>query len=100
MTCLNCKSELDGHDYISVCQALEAGKVLHIKEHEVLDGSGKAVTMCAPVECKGIVGSDDRYVVLASLTPMLLVAKHHNFVVFNLVPFLPASRLTAIILLV
>lgn len=67
-------SELDGHDYFSVCQALEAGKVLHIKEHEVLDGSGKAVTMCAPVECKGIVGSDDRYVVLYLMTPMLLVA--------------------------
>ena len=43
-------------------QVLEAGKLLHIKEHEVFDGSGNAVKMAAPVECKGIVGSDDRSV--------------------------------------
>lgn len=41
-------------------QVLDAGKLLHIKEHEVIDGSGKKVKLCAPVECKGIVGSDDR----------------------------------------
>lgn len=44
-------------------QALEAGKKLHIKEHTVLDGAGKSITICAPVECKGIVVSDDRWVV-------------------------------------
>lgn len=29
----------------------------------MLDGTGKSITICAPVECKGIVGSDDRWVV-------------------------------------
>jgi protein TIF31 len=43
-------------------KALEAGKLLHIKEHTVLDAAGKGITLCAPVECKGIVGSDDRFV--------------------------------------
>ncbi|CAK9881826.1 unnamed protein product [Sphagnum jensenii] len=45
-------------------KALEAGKLLHIKEHTVLDGAGKGITLCAPVECKGIVGSDDRHYML------------------------------------
>ncbi|KAJ7545279.1 hypothetical protein O6H91_09G113600 [Diphasiastrum complanatum] len=45
-------------------KVLEAGKLIHIKEHEILDGSGNKVKMCAPVECKGIVGSDDRYYML------------------------------------
>lgn len=45
-------------------KVLEAGKLLHIKEHEVFDGSGNAVKMAAPVECKGIVGSDDRHYLL------------------------------------
>jgi protein TIF31 len=49
---------------VSPLQALEAGKLLHIKEHTVLDGAGKAITLCAPVECKGIVGSDDRHYML------------------------------------
>ena len=43
-----------------VFQVLEASKRLHLKEHTVLDGSGNAVKLAAPVECKGIVGSDDR----------------------------------------
>lgn len=30
----------------------------------MLDGVRKSVTLCAPMECKGIVGSDDKYVVL------------------------------------
>ncbi|XP_024538093.1 clustered mitochondria protein [Selaginella moellendorffii] len=45
-------------------KVVEAGKLLHIKEHEVLDGSGGKVKLCAPVECKGIVGSDNRYYIL------------------------------------
>ncbi|MCO5608325.1 hypothetical protein L7F22_062531 [Adiantum nelumboides] len=45
-------------------KVLEAGKLLHIKEHEVFDGSGAAVKMAAPVECKGIIGSDDRHYIL------------------------------------
>ncbi|KAG6557739.1 hypothetical protein Mapa_000505 [Marchantia paleacea] len=45
-------------------KVLEAGKLLHIKEHEVVDGSGNKVKLCAPVECKGIVGSDDRHYML------------------------------------
>ncbi|XP_051145536.1 clustered mitochondria protein-like isoform X2 [Andrographis paniculata] len=43
---------------------LEAAKRLHLKEHTVLDGSGNAVVLAAPVECKGIVGSDDRHYLL------------------------------------
>lgn len=39
---------------------LEAAKRLHLKEHTVLDESGNAFKLAAPVECKGIVGSDDR----------------------------------------
>jgi len=39
---------------------VEAAKRLHLKEHAVLDGSGNAFKLAAPVECKGIVGSDDR----------------------------------------
>lgn len=45
-------------------KVLEAAKLLHIKEHEVLDGSGAVVKMAAPVECKGIIGSDDRHYIL------------------------------------
>lgn len=45
-------------------KVLEAAKLLHIKEHEVLDGSCNKVKMAAPVECKGIVGSDDRHYLL------------------------------------
>ncbi|XP_078438775.1 tetratricopeptide repeat (TPR)-containing protein isoform X2 [Wolffia australiana] len=43
---------------------LEAAKRLHLKEHAVLDGSGNVVKLAAPVECKGIVGSDDRHYLL------------------------------------
>lgn len=45
-------------------KVLEAAKRLHIKEHLVLDGSGNPVKLAAPVECKGIVGSDDRHYLL------------------------------------
>ncbi|KAJ3694660.1 hypothetical protein LUZ60_000037 [Juncus effusus] len=45
-------------------KVVEAGKRLHLKEHEVLDGSGNPVKLAAPVECKGIVGSDDRHYLL------------------------------------
>ncbi|XP_058071287.1 clustered mitochondria protein isoform X2 [Magnolia sinica] len=45
-------------------KVLEAAKRLHLKEHTVLDGSGNAVRLAAPVECKGIVGSDDRHYLL------------------------------------
>ncbi|MCI29998.1 clustered mitochondria protein-like, partial [Trifolium medium] len=38
----------------------EAAKRLHLKEHSVLDGSGNVFKLAAPVECKGIVGGDDR----------------------------------------
>lgn len=41
-------------------KVLEAAKRLHLKEHTVLDGSGNVFKLAAPVECKGIVGSDDR----------------------------------------
>uniref|UniRef100_A0A2N9J6S9 Clu domain-containing protein n=2 Tax=Fagus sylvatica TaxID=28930 RepID=A0A2N9J6S9_FAGSY len=43
---------------------LEAAKRLHLKEHTVLDGSGNVFKLAAPVECKGIVGSDDRHYLL------------------------------------
>ncbi|KAL1300799.1 clustered mitochondria protein isoform X1 [Arachis hypogaea] len=42
----------------------EAAKCLHLKEHSVLDGSGNAFKLAAPVECKGIVGGDDRHYIL------------------------------------
>ncbi|OVA10333.1 Protein of unknown function DUF727 [Macleaya cordata] len=45
-------------------KVLEAAKRLHIKEHTVLDASGNAVKLAAPVECKGIVGCDDRHYLL------------------------------------
>lgn len=45
-------------------KVLEASKRLHIKEHTVLDGSGDVFKLAAPVECKGIVGSDDRHYLL------------------------------------
>lgn len=45
-------------------KVLEAAKRLHLKEHSVLDESGNAFKLAAPVECKGIVGSDDRHYLL------------------------------------
>ncbi|KAJ1383535.1 CLU domain [Sesbania bispinosa] len=42
----------------------EAAKHLHLKEHLVLDGSGNVFKLAAPVECKGIVGGDDRHYLL------------------------------------
>ncbi|KAH8520022.1 hypothetical protein H0E87_001471 [Populus deltoides] len=45
-------------------KVVEAAKRLHLKEHAVLDGSGNAFKLAAPVECKGIVGSDDRHYLL------------------------------------
>ncbi|KAF5752678.1 hypothetical protein HS088_TW01G00594 [Tripterygium wilfordii] len=45
-------------------KVLEAAKSLHLKEHTVLDGSGSVHKLAAPVESKGIVGSDDRHYLL------------------------------------
>ncbi|KAK4285521.1 hypothetical protein QN277_002210 [Acacia crassicarpa] len=45
-------------------KVLEAAKRLHLKEHSVLDGSGNVFKLAAPVECKGIVGGDDRHYLL------------------------------------
>jgi protein TIF31 len=45
-------------------KVLEASKKLRLKEHSVIDGSGGIVKLAAPVECKGIVGSDDRHYLL------------------------------------
>ncbi|KAI3876121.1 hypothetical protein MKW92_040103, partial [Papaver armeniacum] len=45
-------------------KVLEAANRLHLKEHTVLDASGNAVKLAAPVECKSIVGSDDRHYLL------------------------------------
>ncbi|KAF9675620.1 hypothetical protein SADUNF_Sadunf09G0051100 [Salix dunnii] len=45
-------------------KVVEAAKRLHLKEHTVQDGSGDAFKLAAPVECKGIVGSDDRHYLL------------------------------------
>ncbi|KAG5053937.1 hypothetical protein JHK85_006447 [Glycine max] len=39
-------------------------KCLHLKEHLVLDGSRNLFKLAAPVECKGIVGRDDRHYLL------------------------------------
>ncbi|XP_062220117.1 clustered mitochondria protein-like [Phragmites australis] len=45
-------------------KVVEAAKRLHLKEHVVLDGSANPVKLAATVECKGIVGSDDRHYIL------------------------------------
>ncbi|CAN4110411.1 unnamed protein product [Withania somnifera] len=45
-------------------KVIEVAKLLHLKEHTVLDGSGNEFKLAAPVECKGIVGSDDRHYLL------------------------------------
>ncbi|GLT37055.1 hypothetical protein SLA2020_113930 [Shorea laevis] len=45
-------------------KVLEAAKRLHLKEHTVFDGSGNVFKLAAPVECKGIVGRDDRHYLL------------------------------------
>lgn len=45
-------------------KVLEAAKCLHLKEHTVLDESGNSFKLAGPVECKGIVGSDDRHYLL------------------------------------
>ncbi|KAD5802797.1 hypothetical protein R6Q59_023791 [Mikania micrantha] len=45
-------------------KVLEASKRLRVKEHVVFDGSGNVFQIAAPVECKGIVGSDDRHYLL------------------------------------
>ncbi|XP_074296741.1 clustered mitochondria protein-like isoform X2 [Silene latifolia] len=46
------------------CKVLEAAKRLHLKEHSVSDEHGNVFKLAAPVECKGIVGSDDRHYLL------------------------------------
>jgi protein TIF31 len=43
---------------------LQAGKKLHVKEHEVTDEKGTKYILCSPVECKGIIGTDSRKYVL------------------------------------
>ncbi|KAK9741090.1 hypothetical protein RND81_03G080800 [Saponaria officinalis] len=45
-------------------KVLEAAKRLHLKEHSVSDEHGNVFKLAAPVECKGIVGSDDRHYLL------------------------------------
>nr|VDD11346.1 unnamed protein product [Brassica rapa] len=45
-------------------KVLEAAKRLHIKEHAVIDASENVFKLAAPVECKGIVGSDNRHYLL------------------------------------
>ncbi|KAL0006693.1 hypothetical protein SO802_008195 [Lithocarpus litseifolius] len=55
---------IDYRGHRVVAQVLEAAKRLHLKEHTVLDGSGNFFKLAAPVECKGIVGSDDRHYLL------------------------------------
>uniref|UniRef100_A0A1J3FQ72 Clustered mitochondria protein homolog n=1 Tax=Noccaea caerulescens TaxID=107243 RepID=A0A1J3FQ72_NOCCA len=45
-------------------KVLEAAKLLHIKEHAVIDASENVFKLAAPVECKGIVGSDNRHYLL------------------------------------
>ncbi|XP_074294610.1 clustered mitochondria protein-like isoform X2 [Silene latifolia] len=46
------------------CKVLEAANRLHLKEHSVSDEHGNVFKLAAPVECKGIVGSDDRHYLL------------------------------------
>ena len=52
----------------------------------MLDGSSNRVKMAAPVECKGIVGSDDRYTfeILLFCFTHLLLACNMYFLFWNL----------------
>jgi len=42
----------------------KAAQVLHIKEHAIVDGAGVEHQVCVPVECKGIMGTDNRMYLL------------------------------------
>lgn len=42
----------------------EAAKELHIREHTVKDDQDKEHKLVAPVECKGIIGTDNRKYIL------------------------------------
>nr|POE80213.1 isoform 2 of clustered mitochondria protein [Quercus suber] len=57
-------SKMREHIRFVARHVLEAAKRLHLKEHTVLDGSGNVFKLAAPVECKGIVGSDDSHYLL------------------------------------
>ncbi|WVZ73943.1 hypothetical protein U9M48_022192 [Paspalum notatum var. saurae] len=74
-------------------KVVEAAKKLHLKEHVVLDGSGNPVKLAATVECKGIVGSDDRHYILdlMRVTPRdsNYIGQEHRFCVLR--PELVAS---------
>ncbi|KAL6633659.1 hypothetical protein ACP70R_026330 [Stipagrostis hirtigluma subsp. patula] len=74
-------------------KVVEAAKRLHLKEHVVLDGSGNPVKLAATVECKGIVGSDDRHYILdlMRVTPRdsNYIGQEHRFCVLR--PELVAS---------
>ncbi|KAJ1280732.1 hypothetical protein BS78_04G255400 [Paspalum vaginatum] len=74
-------------------KVVEAAKRLHLKEHVVLDGSGNLVKLAATVECKGIVGSDDRHYILdlMRVTPRdsNYIGQEHRFCVLR--PELVAS---------
>ncbi|XP_015689234.1 clustered mitochondria protein [Oryza brachyantha] len=78
-------------------KVVEAAKRLHVKEHEVLDGSGNPVKLAATVECKGIVGSDDRHYILdlMRVTPRdsNYIGLQHRFCVLR--PELVASFIEA-----
>ncbi|OQU85516.1 hypothetical protein SORBI_3004G260100 [Sorghum bicolor] len=78
-------------------KVVEAAKRLHLKEHVVLDGSGNPVKLAATVECKGIVGSDDRHYILdlMRVTPRdsNYIGQEHRFCVLR--PELIASFVEA-----
>ncbi|CAO2047726.1 unnamed protein product [Urochloa humidicola] len=78
-------------------KVVEAAKRLHLKEHLVLDGSGYPVKLAATVECKGIVGSDDRHYILdlMRVTPRdsNYIGQEHRFCVLR--PELVASFVEA-----
>uniref|UniRef100_A0A0D9YXF5 Clu domain-containing protein n=1 Tax=Oryza glumipatula TaxID=40148 RepID=A0A0D9YXF5_9ORYZ len=78
-------------------KVVEAAKRLHVKEHVVLDGSGNPVKLAATVECKGIVGSDDRHYILdlMRVTPRdsNYIGLQHRFCVLR--PELVASFIEA-----
>ncbi|KAG8072136.1 hypothetical protein GUJ93_ZPchr0006g40761 [Zizania palustris] len=78
-------------------KVVEAANRLHVKEHVVLDGSGNPVKLAATVECKGIVGSDDRHYILdlMRVTPRdsNYIGLQHRFCVLR--PELVASFIEA-----
>lgn len=56
------KTVLTNEKYLKMLK--KAAKHLKILPHHVLNEKGEAVELCSSVECKGIIGNDNRYYIL------------------------------------